>query len=98
MYKYTGIRKLEEDIFTTKAQVLKTPISGIDINSIKVVIAEDEFQILQKDIKERMTAIQEARGEATNPEINEATINHLKFADIHVYFERLAIEDADLQY
>lgn len=96
MYNYQGIRQLESDIFETKAQVLKSPVSGIEVNSIRVIISEENFEQLQKDIKERINLIAEARGEEKNPEIDKATIEHFKFADIHVYFERIKTEDIDV--
>lgn len=96
MYNYQGIRQLEMDIYETKAQALKSPVQGIEINSIRVNISEDNFQELQKDMKARMQEIAEARGETVSEEINSATIQQLRFADISVFFERIKTEDIDV--
>lgn len=98
MYKYNSLRQLEADILDTKSQLYTAPVEGIEINSIRVIVSEDTFQQMQADIKERMNAIAQARGEEANPAINDATINQLKFADVSVFFERIKPEEEYTPY
>ncbi len=93
MYKYFSLRQLESDILDTKSQLYTKVIPGIEINSIRVVTTEEVFQEIQKDVKERLTEAAIAQGQEVNPELKDATINNLNFANIQVFFERVKPED-----
>ena len=96
MYKYFSLRQLESDILDTRAQASMKCVTGIEVNSIRVVMTEDDFQKLQVDVKEKINIM---AGGVPNPEIQDATINNINFADIQVFFERIKsgeIQDAEI--
>ncbi len=97
MYTYFSLRQLESDILDTKAQLYKSVIPGIEINSIRVTTTEEVFETIQKDIKQRIIDMTPPDA-IVNPELATATINHINFADIQVFFERVSSEDEIPQY